>query len=552
MTRFAGIDIGNSTTEVVLVDGPPWAVVGADRVPTRGPKGGPASLDNAVRLVRRLARAHGGVLDAAAVAPLRPVTTTTATLPEPVVHTGRLRVAATGAATTGGGGIGVGTPWLVGSAQPGGPVVAVVPASRGYRSVIADLRDLAARGVLAAVVVERDEAVLMANRLPTGIPVVDEVPVGDLPAARLVAVEVRSPLRSLVDPLWMAAHLELSPDDQADAARVATRLYDRTSAVVAVSAGPAGGPGAGGPVAVVTLADGSSRPLSPAFLAAHPPGLVTSYRLPDGPVRTVDDLFAVDLAALADGQLTRGGAVASRTVALAALHADVPYADPSVALSALLDVPVHLAPSEAAAARLGALSTPGAPPGAVVVDLGGGTIDVVSAAGATVLAGAGELLTAVTAAVLGVASTPAEWAKRGPASRAETPQLLLAEDGTRTFLDAPIRPDAVGALVVRGPAGWLPVSRRLAPSEWRALRLRLKTEILGANLARALPEAPGTVLVVGGPAGDDEVLGCVARAMPAGTAVGRADTAGVLGHRHAVAYGLVLGAAGGPAVTGAG
>ena len=540
MTRFAGIDIGNSTTEVVLVDGPLRTVVGADRVPTRGPKGGPASLDGAARLVRRLVAAHGGVLDAAVVAPLRPVSTMTATLPQPTVHTGRLRVGAATASTTGGSGVGVGPPFLVGSALPDGLVVALVPASRGYRSVLDELRDLATRGVLAAVVVERDEAVLIANRLPPGIPVVDEVPVGSLADALLVAVEVRSPLRSLVDPLWMVAHLGLSTDERGDATLVAGRLYDRASAVVAVSAKPALAPVAPAPAAVVTLVDGSSRALSPAFLAAHPPGQVISYRLPDGPPRPVDDLFAVDLAALADHQLTRAGAVASRRVALAALHADAPHADPGQALSALLDVLVHTAASEAVAARLGALSTPGAPSDAVVVDLGGGTIDVVSATGAAVLAGAGELLTAATAAVLGVARTPAEWAKRGPAARVEAPQLLLAEDGTRTFLDAPIRPDAIGALVVPGPTGWLPFDRRLAPSEWRALRLRLKTEILGANLARALPEAPGAVLVVGGPAGDDEVLGCVARAMPPGTAVGRADTAGVLGHRHAVAYGLVL------------
>lgn len=538
MTRVAGIDIGNSTTEVVLVDLPSLTIVGADRLPTRGPKGGPASLDVAARLVRRLVARHGGGLGAAVVAPLRPVTTTTATLPEPTVDTGRLRIAAAGAATTGGGGVGIGTPYRLGSALPGGPVVALVPVDRGYRSVVDELRDLATRGVLAAVVVERDEAVLLANRLPPGIPIVDEVPIAGLAEARLVAVEVRSPLRSLVDPLWMTAKLGLAPAEQADAALVAGQLYDRTDAVVALSATAAPAPAL--PAASMTLADGSSRALSPAYLAAHPPGQVTSYRLPDGPPRPVDDLFAVDLGALAADQLARGGTVASRTVALAALHADAPYADPGPALSALLDVPVHTAPSEAAAARLGALSTPGAPPGAVVVDLGGGTIDVVPATGATVLAGAGDLLTAAAAAVLGVANTPAEWAKRGPAARVEAPQLLLAEDGTRTFLDAPIRSDAIGALVAPGPTGWLPFGRALAPSEWRALRLRLKTEILGANLARALFEAPGAVLVVGGPAGDDEILGCVARTMPPGTVVGRADTAGVLGHRHAVAYGLVL------------
>jgi hypothetical protein len=506
VSRWAGIDIGNSTTEVVLVDIPSGVVVGADRVPTRGPKGSSASLDGAARLVRRLVTAYGGGLDAAVVAPLRPVSTTTATRPEPAVDTGRLRIVAAGAATTGGTGVGVGRPIPIGSKLPDGPVVALVPSGLGYRAVLGDLRDLAARGVLAAVVAERDEAVLIANRLPPGIPVVDEVPVDGLTTALLIAVEVHSPLRSLTDPLWLTARLGLAADEQTDAALIAGRLYDRANAVVALSPTRA---------AVVTAAEDLPQP--------------------------ADDLFSVDLGALADSQLTRGGAVASRTIARAALHTDAPYTDPGPALSALLEVPVHTAASEAGAARIGALSTPGAPPDAVVVDLGGGTIDVVTATGATVLAGAGELLTAATAALLGVARTPAEWAKRGPAARAEAPQLLLAEDGARTFLDAPIRADAIGALVVPGPAGWLPFSRHLAPSEWRALRLRLKTEILGTNLARALPEAPGAVLVVGGPAGDDEILGCVARALPPGTVVGRADIAGVLGHRHAVAYGLVAG-----------
>jgi len=45
--------------------------------------------------------------------------------------------------------------------------------------------------------------------------------------------------------------------------------------------------------------------------------------------------------------------------------------------------------------------------------------------------------------------------------------------------------------------------------------------------------------VVGGPAGDDEVLSAVSRALPAGTAVGRGDVGGTLGHRYAVAYGLL-------------
>ena len=52
------------------------------------------------------------------------------------------------------------------------------------------------------------------------------------------------------------------------------------------------------------------------------------------------------------------------------------------------------------------------------------------------------------------------------------------------------------------------------------------------------------LVVVGGPAGDDEALTAVSGLVPPGTVVGRANVAGSLGHRHAVAWGLALTAAG--------
>ena len=48
--------------------------------------------------------------------------------------------------------------------------------------------------------------------------------------------------------------------------------------------------------------------------------------------------------------------------------------------------------------------------------------------------------------------------------------MLLAEDGTRVFQDRPAPTDAIGRLVVPGPAGLLPFSATMAPGEWRALR----------------------------------------------------------------------------------
>jgi len=198
--------------------------------------------------------------------------------------------------------------------------------------------------------------------------------------------------------------------------------------------------------------------------------------------------------------------------------------------------------TEAEAALAGALTTPGAERSATVVDIGAGTIDVVGTSGVgTVLAGAGELLTVSVAELMGISRGQAEWVKRGPCERVEAPHVLVDESGLRRFADEPVPTGSVGWLVVPGPAGPLPFEQRLAPSEWRALRLTLKQELIGGNIRRAVSVGVGQsdVIVVGGPAGDDEVLDCVARALP-GAIPGRGNVAGVLGHRWAVAYGLVV------------
>ena len=533
MTLAAGIDVGNSTTEVVLgrLTGDRIEVVATGRAPTRRAKGSAASLVGAVALVRRLQRQHGVLVDVAAAAPLRPVETGTAAVPEERPRTGRLWVAAVGAGTAGGDGVGTGRPHQLGSTPTGtDALVAVVPAGTGYRAAVDLLLPLVASGRLAAVVLADDEAVLVANRLPVRLPVVDEVDVEAAMRADRLAVESSSdgrPLRVLPDPLRLAELLALADHELADAAALAAMLADATNAVVAVGGGPCETPDA---VTGWLDLDGSGRVRftdGHELLRAGPVGLARAYSLPpDLATYDVDDLWSVDLAAVArDVQARRGGA-STRPVTLAALRASAPYTDPSAALAERLGVGVRVAASEAAPARSGALSTPGATGDTVVVDLGGGTVDAVSARAAVVAAGGGELLTVSVAALTGCTAAAAEHVKRGPAHRVEAPQVLLAEDGRRRFLDKPASRDAVGALVVRGPAGLLAFHRSLAPGEWRALRLRLKVALIGANVARALRTLdadPRSVVVVGGPAGDDEVLAAVTGALLAGTAVGRGN-----------------------------
>ena len=71
MTVVAGVDIGNATTEVVVLDGE--RLLGADRLSTRGRKGSADSLRGAAALVRRIERRLGTTVAEARIAPLRAV-----------------------------------------------------------------------------------------------------------------------------------------------------------------------------------------------------------------------------------------------------------------------------------------------------------------------------------------------------------------------------------------------------------------------------------------------------------------------------------------------
>ncbi len=165
-----------------------------------------------------------------------------------------------------------------------------------------------------------------------------------------------------------------------------------------------------------------------------------------------------------------------------------------------------------------------------------------------VAAGAGDLLTTAVAETLGAPRAAADWVKRGPCLRVTGSQQFEAEDGSHGFLDRPAAPSALGMLAAPGPAGLLPFDRRHSPAEWRAIRLRLKEAVFAVNLRRVLDGQTGTqLLIVGGPAGDDELLGVLLRALPEGITAGRGDVGGTLpgpsaGHRHAAALGLALAA----------
>ena len=524
MTVWAGVDIGNATIEVVLCRaGTELEVLASARTPTRGGKGSVRAVQGAAQLVRRLADRHGLTVDRAAFAPTRPVHSSVGRVQLQAQRTGRLAIATRSAATTAGDAAGVGVPVPVDcldTADPERPVIVCAGAQWGYREVARLVNAAVGAGRhVAAVLTANDEAVLISNRLTTPVPVVDDVDVEQVLAAELVAVEVRegvSPLRRLTDPFWLSDVFGLGEDERADARAVAEQLFDSVCAVV-------------------TLGD---APVAPESAPA-----------PELPAGSAHVVHLADIAAQAN---SRRGVVAVDCLVTAVMGDDGGLPADADVLADALGVPVTRIDSEADAARAGALTTPGLPADVVVVDVGGGTVDVVAEGERVVLPGAGQLLTTATAAALDISTSAAEYAKRAEAVTAVTVQLVEDEHGRRRFLDTPIDGRCTGWLLTAAPSGLLPFTCALSGGEWRSWRLAAKRLVIGGNVTRGVQQvASGAtgLLLVGGGAGDDELVRALAEQLGHDVTVGRGNVGGRLGHRFAVAYGLVVlaAAAGGPA-----
>lgn len=514
MTFVAGIDVGNSTTEIVIVDasGRP---VAWDRSPTRGAKGSAESGIAAARLLVRLERGLGRRADQAILTSQYPVVTSTRDASPPTPSTGRVLALESSGSTPGGVGFGVGRPRDT-EDEPArdSPVVLVARDPLGFRRTVTRVATWVAAGAdVRAVLLAGDEARLVSARIDGDMPVVDCVDTATALACSTVVVEVAPPgahVRRACDPISLSAALGLGAAEHEHARQVAAASQSARAVVVGVLASASPGP--------ATLTEDERQP-------SDVPAL---------------DTWTVDLRTLASLPGLRPGAVARpRTVSADLLSTG--EADAHIqAFSEAWPGSVVRRSTETEAGRRGALTTPGVRTDAIIVDLGGGTVDVATPTMSRTAAGSGVLLTSCVADILDTPLGLAEWVKRGPASRVETPHVVVRETGEREFLDRPAAAGTVGWLVAPGPSGDLPFSRHLMTAEWRALRRAVKGRVLADNLRRLLDDVGdphGDLLLVGGPAGDDEAVEILNDVVP-GVVTGRANVAGVLGHRWAVAYGL--------------
>jgi diol dehydratase reactivase ATPase-like protein/cobalamin-dependent diol dehydratase reactivating factor len=555
----AGVDVGNHTTEIVLarIRGGDVEPIAHGQAPTRGRKGSLESLQGAAALLHKLEVEASVPVDQLVLATLRPVDTSTVPLPPASSPRSPVRsLRSPDARTPAGTGSAVGhhVP-LVDLAEDifDGSAIVSVDATTDFEVAARTISDAVSRGWhIAGVIAEQDDAVLIRNRIPIDVPVVDEVDLSGLEPGALVAVEVVAEgraYRALADPIALSAAMSLGQDKIHEVAEFTRELADAQAIAVTPRTAPLPAPAAEDDY-VDCRSDGEVSRYTPAqahsVLRLEPPGGVVAVRIGTIPTAeremAVDDAFFTDLSSIDNGAWLRRGVVDARGTVVALLAADH-VSDAAATLTELTGRPAHTIATEPEASACGARTTPGLPSDSIVCDIGGGTIDVVGVDRTVIAAGAGETITVGVSRVLGIPRALAEQVKRTPALRVETPHVAHEEDGRRVFLDHPAASDAIGWLCTRGSAGLVPFTARLAAEEWRSLRLAIKQETVAANIARcmrAFDRTPTALVLAGGGALDDELLRTVGeslRTIP--VAVGRANIDGVHGPRFAVASGLV-------------
>jgi hypothetical protein len=555
----AGVDVGNSTTEIAVARTEPgrepeWLFVA--RRPTTGAKGSEACAEGVAELLAAAERRVGERAHVALLAELHPVETG-------LVELGRLEelvleqtaIARPASDTPSGTGVGAGT--LVAVDELDGPpraepIVPVVAAGIDYEDAAGRLRDARAGGWnIIAAIVEADDAVLIGNRFDRSLPIVDEVAdAASLPLGARAAVEVAEPgasVEELSDPLRLGVLLGFGPEE-ARAARTTARALAGHRAALAVrvprSAGRDTGSAAADLSIVLVGSDGAEEALDE-HAAPPPPGAVAAIRGSAGERNGLLDVYWHTLPVPADDPGFARRLMRRRAVALALL-ARGETGGLVEAIGRLCPGGARVVARESDAAVLGASTTPGAGRAPFVLDLGGGTVDLHRAEGAVSTAGAGDLVTRICAGLLGCDSALAERAKRRRSARVETPFVLHHEDGSRSFLGEPASPEALAQLCLVDGRGLVPLLAPLAPEVWRGLRRAAKRDVLARNVRRAIETVGGVpagelVTLVGGSASDGEVVDVVAAELAdLDVAVARGDVLGRHGPRAAVAVGLVL------------
>ena len=603
-TIIAGIDVGNSTTEVAIAEissfqSPP-RFLGASRVATTGIKGTLSNIPGMKLSLRQAAEDAGlaiSEIDLVLLNEATPVIGDIAmeTITETIITESSMIGHNPG--SPGGMGIGVGITTHIThlvSVKRGEAVIVVVP--KGYDFEVA--ASLIKRAIEAGVdvqggIVQSDDGVLIANRLPKVLPFVDEVGLIDqVPLNMLAAVEVGEHgqvIRQLCNPYGIATLFDLTPQETQMVIPIAKALIGlRSAVVIRTPAGdvktrriPAGTLTLVGDTrtAVVEL-DGGADAIMDGLTqvgqlqdvtgapGTNVGGMVERVRqtmsdLTEKPIKEIKirDILAVDC--LVPQQVSGGLAQEfsmENAVGLAAMvNTDQLLMERlALALAQEIDIRVELGGVEANMAILGTLTTPGIDVPLAVLDLGAGSTDAAlmtkdREVQSIHLAGAGNMVSLLIQRELdlptGTNVDVAEQIKRYPLAKVESLFHIRNEDNSVRFFDDPVDPRLFGRVALVTESGLIPVPTEHTVERIREVRREAKRRVFLRNSLRALKTVAPLgnirniefVAIVGGSGEDFELAQMLMDKLAEfGTVVGAANIRGKLGTVNAVATGLVL------------
>lgn len=597
----AGIDIGNSTTEVALAMISPDGrkeFLASSVVRTTGVKGTLANIRGALlALEDAAARAEIklSVLDRVYINEATPVITDVAmeTITETIITESSM--IGHDPDTPGGMGLGIGTTVHcreLTRCSPGQKVVAVFPGTISFAEAAESINKAVDCGVLVdAAIMQKDDGVLVANRLTRLIPVVDEVLQIDLvPLNMLAGVEVAEmghSIQTLSNPYGLATIFGLTPAETKTVVPIARALTGNRSGIVirtpsgdvrerSIPAGNVTFEGKNGQFRV-NVDDGAHAVMAAAEKAypvhnvegeagSNVGGMLKRIRTLMGDLTgqqassvRIQDLLAVDTMV----QTTVAGGLAGElssecAVAIGAMvkTTRLPMEQIAEGLSRELGTKVHIGGVEAEMAILGALTTPGVENPLAVLDIGGGSTDAAlikkdGSISSIHLAGAGDMVTMLIDSELSLNDRElAEEIKRYPLAKVESLFHMRMENQTVRFFDHALDPRLFARVVILKEDGvMVPLPTRHSMEKVRMVRRQCKEKVFVTNAFRALGKVTVTgnvrhidfVVLVGGSALDFEIPAMITAELGKhGVVAGRANIRSMEGPRNAVATGLVL------------
>ncbi|EHS2065691.1 propanediol dehydratase reactivase alpha subunit PduG [Salmonella enterica] len=600
MRYIAGIDIGNSSTEVALArqdETGALTITHSALAETTGIKGtlrNVFGIQEALALVAKRAGINVSDISLIRINEATPVIGDVAmeTITETIITESTM--IGHNPKTPGGVGLGVGitiTPEELLTRPADSSYILVVSSAFDFADIANVINASMRAGYqITGVILQRDDGVLVSNRLEKSLPIVDEVLYIDrIPLGMLAAIEVAvsgKVIETLSNPYGIATVFNLNADETKNIVPMARALIGNRSAVVVKTpsgdvkarAIPAGNlelqaqgrtvrvDVAAGAEAIMKAVDGCGKLDNVTGEAGTNIGGMlehvrqTMAELTNKPSSEIfiQDLLAVDTSVPVS---VTGGLAGEFSLEQAVGIASMVKSDRlQMAMIAReieqkLNIDVQIGGAEAEAAILGALTTPGTTRPLAILDLGAGSTDasIINPKGeiiATHLAGAGDMVTMIIARELGLEDRYlAEEIKKYPLAKVESLFHLRHEDGSVQFFPTPLPPAVFARVCVVKPDELVPLPGDLALEKVRVIRRSAKERVFVTNALRALRQVSPTgnirdipfVVLVGGSSLDFEVPQLVTDALAHYRLVaGRGNIRGSEGPRNAVATGLIL------------